>query len=118
VPRFAILRHESPHGVHFDLMLELDGVLKTWAMPLPPTLGEETDCETLPDHRIEYLDYEGPISGDRGDVTRWDHGVYTTESRSDDEWVVQFTGEKLVARASFLRSSTTLNRWRASFNGG
>ena len=39
VPRFVILRHDSPRGEHFDFMLEAAGVLKTWALPQPPEIG-------------------------------------------------------------------------------
>ena len=42
----------------------------------------EMDAEVLPDHRLAYLDYEGPISGDRGSVTRWDRGTYDVEHQS------------------------------------
>ena len=56
-------------------MLEAGDVLKTWALPQPPQPGVEMECTALADHRLAYLDYEGPLSGNRGAVTRW-----TTES--------------------------------------
>jgi len=116
VPRFVILRHDSPCGEHFDFMLEAAGdVLKTWALPRPPEIGVEMQCEALADHRIEYLDYEGPVSGQRGAVTRWDQGTYTLERHSDAEWIVQLTGERFAGRASLLRSESDPSRWRVSF---
>jgi hypothetical protein len=114
VPRFVILRHQSPHGEHFDFMLEAGGMLKTWALPRPPGLGAEMDCEALADHRIEYLDYEGPISGERGAVTQWDRGTYTLQRRDDTQWTLQLTGQILTGQATFLRLTANHDRWRFS----
>ena len=71
MPRFVILTHDHPH-LHWDFMLEADGVLKTWRLQDEPLPGRkfETPAEPLPDHRIAYLDYEGPVSNNRGIVTR------------------------------------------------
>jgi len=96
MPRFVILRHDSPRGAHYDLMLEVGDALKTWALPQPPEAGAEMACDALPDHRLAYLDYEGPISGERGSVTRWDRGTCRIIEQSDTQWIVEFRGEKLV----------------------
>jgi hypothetical protein len=115
MPQFVILRHDSPRGVHFDLMLEVGDVLKTWALPQPPQPGVEIECEALGDHRRAYLDYEGPLSGNRGSVTRWDRGEYTVERQSDEKWVVNLAGDKLVGRATFCRMAGDSSRWQFSF---
>jgi hypothetical protein len=115
MPRFVILRHDSPRGVHFDLMLEAGDVLKTWALPRPPRPDDAMECDALGDHRLAYLDYEGPLSNDRGAVTRWDHGHYAVERQSDAEWVVLFHGEKLAGRATLQWTAENSGRWRASF---
>ena len=115
MPQFVILRHDSPRGVHFDFMLESGGVLKTWALPQPPQPGLEMPCEALADHRLAYLDYEGPISGDRGSVTRWDRGTCTIERESDTEWAVNLSGEKLTGRATLHRLPNDPNGWTFSF---
>lgn len=93
-PRFVILRHELPPGAergsHWDLMLENRGILLTWELPeLPPgplpASFERLGIRRLPDHRIAYLDYEGPVSNDRGTVKRVDFGEYQlTEKASED----------------------------------
>ena len=64
MPRYVILEHETTGGSHFDFMLETGGTLKTWSISQPPLNGVEMDAEALPDHRLAYLDYEGPISDD------------------------------------------------------
>ena len=115
MPQFVVLRHDRPRGVHFDLMLEVGDVLKTWALPQPPQPGLEIECEALADHRLAYLDYEGPISGQRGSVTRWDRGMYVVERQSDAEWVIDLAGEQLTGRATLHRTATDSNRWRVEF---
>lgn len=112
--RFAILRHDSPRGVHFDLLLEMGSALKTWALPQPPG-PDEMVCEALPDHRSVYLDYEGPVSDDRGSVDRWDGGTYEILRRSDRELVVRLAGEKLVGRAVLERMGEDTRQWRISY---
>src|SRR6188768_807681 len=97
MPRFVILQHvtppESERRTHYDLMLEQDGKLLTWAIPERPRAGLKMAATRLPDHRLSYLDYEGPISGNRGEVTRVDAGEYVS-CQFDD------TMAKLALRSS------------------
>jgi hypothetical protein len=83
VPRFTILTHDQP-VLHWDLLLELDeaGPLATWRILDDPGRGVQWRAEPLPGHRREYLDYEGPVSGDRGSVAGWDTGEYELEAGS------------------------------------
>lgn len=81
--RFAILYHATPVGDHWDWMLETNGVLTTWALPPRTETTNVSESFTLsgkrlPDHRLHYLDYEGPVSNDRGEVRRIDSGTYRT----------------------------------------
>ncbi len=75
MPRFVILEHDHPE-LHWDFMLEDAGVLKTWRLLERPQPGTSVPGEMSFDHRLKYLDYEGPISGNRGSVIRWDGGTY------------------------------------------
>lgn len=75
MPRYVILTHDHPF-LHWDFMLEGDGVLRTWRLLEEPVAGRTVRAEALPDHRDAYLDYEGPVSGGRGSVVQWDHGTY------------------------------------------
>jgi hypothetical protein len=115
MPRYVILEHETSDGTHFDFMLEMGGVLKTWSLPQPPSPGKNLDAEVLPDHRLAYLDYEGPISGGRGTVTRWDRGTYDAERQSGSELIVRITGEKLNGRVSLQHSPAAQNLRRFCF---
>jgi hypothetical protein len=75
MPRFVVLEHDHP-VLHWDLMLDVGDVLRTWRLAEAPRPGLQTNCEALPDHRRMYLDYEGPVSGDRGSVRRVLAGDY------------------------------------------
>jgi hypothetical protein len=95
--RYVILEH-THQGVHFDLMLEVNGKLRTWRLASPPGSGKSIAAEASFDHRLLYLDYEGPISGDRGHVRRWDTGTYEGVACAADLVVVALGGEKLRGR--------------------
>lgn len=102
MPQFVVLHHEmnSDHATdsHWDLMLEDQGVLLTWALPLAPTYPTPwTSCRQLPDHRIAYLDYEGLISGDRGQVLRIERGVYEWIARTEDQIRIMLQGQIINA---------------------
>jgi hypothetical protein len=115
--RFVILRHDSPRSLHWDLMLEHAGALRTWALESRPAAGHLIAAEALADHRIAYLDYEGPISGDRGTVAQWDHGEYVAVVWSDDIVNVELNGQKLRGTAELTRDAdpARTQRWSMRF---
>jgi hypothetical protein len=119
MPRYVILQHETPSPerglVHWDFMLERDGILRTWALAEQPRLQREIAADELPDHRLAYLDYEGPISGDRGAVTRWDAGEYQLGIEFADELQISLKGQKLSG-AVLLRRAEEPHRWRFTFS--
>jgi len=116
MPRFAILRHETPPGssrpLHWDLLLEDGDTLLTWALAEPPVAGRTIAAEALPNHRAAYLDYEGPVSGDRGTVTRWDAGTFQWRRRSGDEIAIELEGRILRAEATLTRANDTSPEWQ------
>jgi len=95
MPRFVILEHQSPRGLHWDFMLQRGDRLVTWALAQQPAPQAAIPAEALADHRLAYLDYEGPISGGRGTVTRWDWGIYDTLRWDAKEVVVRLSGVRL-----------------------
>jgi hypothetical protein len=119
MPRFVILRHEpGPHSrrpLHWDLMLELGDVLKTWALPNEPVTGESMVAEALPDHRHVYLDYSGPLSGDRGQVERCDHGLFEWIQPLSDRFVVELAGVRGSFRVAFARLDGDPMHWSVCF---
>ena len=116
MPRFVVLRHDHPRGVHWDFMLETGKVLTTWALESPPEPGERIVARPLPDHRPAFLHYEGPIAGDRGSVTRWDEGTCELVERSEDQWLVVLWGKRLAAKAAIRRIRGEPVRWEFAFS--
>jgi hypothetical protein len=117
MPRFVVLYHETPPNdgrpPHFDLMIEVGAALRTYALPHWPAAGETVECEALADHRLAYLDYEGPISGGRGQVTRQEAGDYEMESETSQSLVVRLRGQRLTGTLTLARIPTEACRWQA-----
>src|SRR5262245_31688638 len=95
MPRFVILEHQW-NGIHWDLMLELGGVLRTWAIDAPIVPDVDLPARQLPDHRIAYLAYEGEVSGGRGTVRRLDRGEYTARVWTESLVEVELRGAQLA----------------------
>jgi DNA polymerase Ligase (LigD) len=118
MPRYVVLRHELPaasgRGVHWDLMLESEGVLRTWALDQEPAMAGVTTARQLADHRLAYLTYEGEISGERGSVTRWDAGEYSMRKTSPDHLSVRLRGGRLECVVSLQRQADG-HCWSVSF---
>jgi hypothetical protein len=108
VPRYVILEHDHP-SLHWDFMLEAGEVLRTWRLAAPPTPGASVPAAPVFDHRLLYLDYEGPISGGRGVVHRWDAGVFDWLQDRAGCLVVQLDGARLHAVA---RLEEIAGRWQ------
>ncbi len=109
MPRFVILHHEMPKGssrpTHWDLMIEVDGALRTWALESPPGLEASINAVELAPHRIDYLQYEGPVTGNRGSVSRWDDGTYEIIPSASEELVLQVDGQRCSGLLSITAES-------------
>lgn len=96
-PRFVIQEHRA-RRLHFDLRLERDGVLKSWAVPkgVPETSGTNHLAVQTEDHPMEYAAFEGTIPKGEygaGSMTIWDSGTYATEKWRDDEIIIDVDGQ-------------------------
>jgi hypothetical protein len=92
--RFVILEHDHPHR-HWDLMLEAGQILRTWRLAQPPQTSSAVKAERSFDHRLLYLDYEGPVSGERGHVARWDFGTFRWLEDKPGAVVISLRGHRL-----------------------
>ncbi|MFQ5461635.1 MAG: DNA polymerase ligase N-terminal domain-containing protein [Phycisphaerae bacterium] len=96
--RYVILHHQAPSGEHWDLMLESGDALLTWQLKSKPVSNEALpiEAEKIADHRKAYLEYEGPISGHRGHVTRVDRGELTILESGATEVRFELSGKNLT----------------------
>jgi len=104
---FVVQEHHS-RRLHYDLRLEKDGVLKSWAVPkgIPESPSEKRLAVETEDHPLGYASFEGAIPKGHygaGTVEIWDKGVY--EAKVWDEKMIEFTvqGEKLKGRYVLVR---------------
>jgi hypothetical protein len=92
-------------------MLEQEGVLRTWTLAVLPDGTKLEPAEALTDHRLAYLEYEGPVSGDRGMVSRWDAGEYETLEESPTRLCVQLHGTRWRGKLTLERGDANAQRW-------
>ena len=110
--RFVVQRHQASH-LHFDFRLELDGVLKSWAVPKgPPTeAGARRLAVQVEDHPVEYIDFEGtiPAGYGAGPVEIWDRGTFNLHERSEDKLVFDLHGNRLTGQYALVRTGDSRN---------
>jgi len=119
-PVFVVQKHDASH-LHYDLRLEIGGVLKSWAVPKGPSLDPKVKRLAIPteDHPLDYADFEGVIPEGEygaGTVMVWDIGTYrnlkseTQEAHSIDENYEQghleiyLDGKKLKGAFTMVRT--------------
>ena len=115
VARFVVHEHHA-RRLHWDLRLERDGALASWAIPngIPDDPKRNRKAVHVEDHPLEYLDFHGTIPAGNygaGNVTVWDHGTYTTEKWRADEVIVVFDGERLHGRYVLFRAGRAEKDW-------
>jgi bifunctional non-homologous end joining protein LigD len=106
--RFVVQEHHA-RRLHWDLRLEHNGVLASWALPrgIPQHPKENRLAVRTEDHPLEYLEFEGEIpKGEYGAGTMevWDRGTYDAEKFRDDEVIATFHGERLQGHYALFRT--------------
>ncbi len=121
---FVVQRHSATR-LHYDFRLEVDGVLKSWAVPKGPPLadGEKRLAIQVEDHPLEYGKFEGVIPKGNygaGDVRIWDRGTFKTEGSqsasaqiANGEIKFSLDGTRLQGRFVLvkMRNSRRQNEW-------
>jgi len=105
---FVIQEHHA-RRLHYDLRLERDGVLASWAVPknLPDTPAVNHLAVHTEDHPLEYLAFHGTIPKGEygaGQMIVWDTGTYETEKFDDHEVIVTLHGNKIDGRYALIQT--------------
>jgi DNA ligase D-like protein (predicted 3'-phosphoesterase) len=113
--RFVVQRHDASR-LHWDFRLEMDGVLKSWAVPKePPTRpGLRRLAVAVEDHDLDYIDFEGVIPEGEygaGTVEIWDKGNFELESRKPEKLVFELRGEKMKGRYTLVHFTEKAENW-------
>ena len=104
---YVIQKHQATH-LHYDLRLEMDGVLKSWAVPKTPPAktGVKRLAVEVEDHPIGYADFEGTIPEGQygaGTVEIWDKGHYILKDRKENKLIFEIKGERLKGTYCLIR---------------
>jgi bifunctional non-homologous end joining protein LigD len=105
--RFVIHEHHATH-LHFDFRLEMEGVLRSWAVPKGPSLNptEKRLAILVEDHPLEYIDFEGIIPrgmAGAGPVLVWDAGTFELLEKKEDRIVFNVKGKILQGEFALVR---------------
>ncbi len=121
--RLFVVQKHAARRLHYDLRLEMDGVLKSWAVPKGPSVRTEEKrlAVHVEDHPMEYADFEGVIPPDNygaGAVIVWDRGWYRSVKEGDPieqlakgKLEVEFFGFKMRGRWTLARMSNKDKEW-------
>src|SRR3990172_9173706 len=122
LPRFTVQKHWA-RRLHYDLRLELEGVLKSWAVPKGPSVRAEEKrlAVHVEDHPLEYANFEGVIPAGNygaGSVIVWDRGMYGSfkpegirEQYARGKLELTLFGHKLGGRWTLVRMSKSDKDW-------
>src|SRR3954463_8335718 len=113
---FVIQKHDATR-LHYDLRLEMDGVLKSWAVTKGPSLvpGEKRLAVHVEDHPLDYGDFEGTIPEGEyggGTVMLWDRGFWAPDDGGNSERGLRKGDLKFTLAGEKLQGSWVLVRMR------
>lgn len=111
MPRFVILDHDHPFP-HLDFMIESGDRLRSWRLLGEPAPARTLAAEGIGDHRKDYLDYTGPVSGGRGRVERWDAGTFALNEETADEVRLTLWGDRIKGRVILRRREGDSWNWQ------
>ena len=106
--RFVVQRHQARH-LHYDFRLEMEGVLKSWAVPkgVPAESGIRRLAVQVEDHPVDYIDFAGRIPEGEygaGTVEIWDKGEYSLDGKAPDRLELTLKGKKLSGAYALIHT--------------
>ena len=114
---YSIQKHSATH-LHYDLRLERNGVLKSWAIPKEPPkkAGEKRLAVQTENHPLEYAFFEGKIpegSYGAGKVEVWDSGTYQIIEEHENDMIISIKGRKLKGEYVLVKTKmgNNLKNW-------
>jgi len=114
---FVVHEHHA-RNLHYDFRLEMDGVLKSWAVPKGPSMdpAHKRLAVQVEDHELSYAGFEGTIAPGEygsGDVVIWDSGSYKLVGGSPAEGRIEFElkGKKLKGVFALVRMKGKRKEW-------
>ena len=107
-PRKFVIHEHHASRLHYDLRLEMDGVLKSWAVPKEPSTDPAVKrlAVAVDDHGLSYASFEGEIPAGNygaGQVKIWDNGNYALLERESGKLVFRLEGKKLRGAFCLIR---------------
>ncbi len=117
--RFVIHEHHATR-LHFDLRLEIGGILKSWAVPKGVSMNpaEKRLAVAVPDHSIGYINFEGKLaegSYGAGEVRIWDNGEFEAENAKEQlrkgKFIFSFYGRKLKGEFTLVKMWNQEKNW-------
>ena len=111
--RFVVHKHQASH-LHYDFRLEMEGVLKSWAVPkgVPVEPGVRRLAVQVEDHPVDYIDFAGEIPEGEygaGTVEIWDKGNFRLDRKAPERLEFALMGEKLSG--NYVLIHTDGNNW-------
>lgn len=111
---YVIQKHQA-RSLHYDLRLEYNGVLMSWAVPKEPKMDKQKRLAVrVEDHPVAYADFTGEIAEGEygaGQVKIWDQGSWQPESIKKEKIVALINGQKLKGRFALVQLKNQPKNW-------